>query len=126
MGVFSEQPIFALSLADSIAGVESVSKNKPLSFTIESSTLNDLTPTILLTALRTFAESIAACARKFDDGYAHAVANDFTKSLLSHWNQFLHAGETMGPSSSELPQPRLKPADKSVSGPPTNNKVAHK
>ncbi|TQV90232.1 hypothetical protein IF1G_11124 [Cordyceps javanica] len=32
--------------------------------------------------LRTFAESIAACARKFDRGYAHAVANDFTKSLL--------------------------------------------
>ncbi|OAA53114.1 hypothetical protein LEL_11030 [Akanthomyces lecanii RCEF 1005] len=73
--------------------------------------------------LRTFAESIAACARKFDHGYAHAVANDFTKSLLRHWNQFLHAGETMGPSN-ELPQPRIKPADKAVSGPPTNNEVA--
>ncbi|XWX00432.1 hypothetical protein V2A60_008452 [Cordyceps javanica] len=28
--------------------------------------------------LRTFAESIASCARKFDHSYAHAVANDFT------------------------------------------------
>ncbi|OAA57833.1 hypothetical protein LEL_10905 [Akanthomyces lecanii RCEF 1005] len=44
--------------------------------------------TIRADVLRTFAESIAACARKFDHGYAHAVANDFTKSLLHHWNQF--------------------------------------
>ncbi|KAM3554286.1 hypothetical protein ARSEF4850_006526, partial [Beauveria asiatica] len=46
--------------------------------------------------LRTFAECIAACARKFDHGYAHAVANDFTRSLLRHWNQFLHSGEAAG------------------------------
>ncbi|KAJ4159589.1 uncharacterized protein LMH87_007530 [Akanthomyces muscarius] len=46
--------------------------------------------------LRTFAESMAACARKFDHSYAHAVANDFTRSLLHHWNQFLHSGDTAG------------------------------
>ncbi|KAK8145321.1 hypothetical protein G3M48_004649 [Beauveria asiatica] len=49
--------------------------------------------------LRTFVESIAACARKFDHGYAHAVA-DFTKSLLRHWNQFLHSGEIVGAAGS--------------------------
>jgi hypothetical protein len=61
--------------------------------------------------LRTFAESIAACARKFDNGYAHAVANDFTRSLLRHWNQFLHSGETAG-FSNAVPQPKLQPAQK--------------
>ncbi|KAM3470793.1 hypothetical protein MY5147_006199 [Beauveria neobassiana] len=35
-------------------------------------------------------DSIAACVRKFDHGYAHTIANDFTKSLLRHWNQFLY------------------------------------
>ncbi|KAM3450338.1 hypothetical protein MY3296_006226 [Beauveria thailandica] len=39
--------------------------------------------------LRTFAESIATCARKFDHGYAHVVANDFTRSLLHHYNLML-------------------------------------
>ncbi|KAM3448846.1 hypothetical protein NHJ6243_010060, partial [Beauveria neobassiana] len=61
--------------------------------------------------LRTFAESIAACARKFDHGYAHAVANDFTRSLLRHWNQFLHSGET-AISSNAVAQPKLQPAQK--------------
>ncbi|OAA57839.1 reverse transcriptase [Akanthomyces lecanii RCEF 1005] len=65
--------------------------------------------------LRTFAESIAACARKFDHGYAHAVANDFTKSLLHHWNQFLHSGDTAvrnkpaaarPPTDNQLPRPK--------------------
>ncbi|KAM3448546.1 hypothetical protein NHJ6243_010099, partial [Beauveria neobassiana] len=59
--------------------------------------------------LRTFAESIAAYARKFDHGYAHAVANDFTRSLLRYWNQFLHSGEATG-FSNEMPQPKLQPA----------------
>lgn len=36
--------------------------------------------------LRIFAESIAACARQFDKGYAQAVASDFPKSLLRPWN----------------------------------------
>ena len=49
--------------------------------------------------LRTFAETIATCAREFDHGYAHAVANDFTRSLLHHWNQFLHSGHTTGYSN---------------------------
>ncbi|KAJ3478791.1 hypothetical protein NLG97_g8481 [Lecanicillium saksenae] len=57
--------------------------------------------------LRTFAESIATCARKFDHGYAHAVANDFTKSLLRHWNQFLHSGGSTGYSINP-PEPELQ------------------
>ncbi len=73
--------------------------------------------------LRTFAESIAACARKFDHGYAHAVANDFTKSLLHHWNQFLHSGDTAGyskdPPLMNLPV-RNKPA---AARPPTDNQL---
>ena len=72
--------------------------------------------------LRTFAESIAACARKFDHGYPHAVANDFTRSLLTHWNQFLHAGETVE-STSGLPQPKLQPAQKHATKPPTDSQA---
>ncbi|KAM3463150.1 hypothetical protein MY5147_009717 [Beauveria neobassiana] len=52
--------------------------------------------------LCTFAESIAACARKFDHGYAHAVANDFTRSLLHHWNQQKPAARP--PTDNQLPR----------------------
>ncbi|KGQ02481.1 Retrovirus-related Pol polyprotein from type-1 retrotransposable element R1 [Beauveria bassiana D1-5] len=75
--------------------------------------------------LRTFAESIAACARKFDHGYAHAVANDFTRSLLRHWNQFLHSGEAAG-FSNEMPQPKLQPAQKPLTKLPTDNQTARR
>ncbi|OAA58363.1 hypothetical protein LEL_10893 [Akanthomyces lecanii RCEF 1005] len=75
--------------------------------------------------LRTFAESIAACARKFDHGYAHAVANDFTRSLLRHWNQFLHAGEAAG-CSNQLPQPKLQPAQQPRTKPPTDKQTARR
>lgn len=75
--------------------------------------------------LRTFAESIAACARKFDHGYAHTVANDFTKSLLRHWNQFLHSGEIVG-SSSELSQPKLQTTRKPAAGPPTDDQASRR
>ncbi|OAA34233.1 reverse transcriptase [Beauveria brongniartii RCEF 3172] len=73
--------------------------------------------------LRTFAESIAACARKFDHGYAHTVANDFTKSLLRHWNQFLHSGEIVG-SSGELSQPKSQTTRKPAAGPPTDDQAS--
>ncbi|TQV90166.1 hypothetical protein IF1G_11165 [Cordyceps javanica] len=78
----------------------------------------------------TFTESIAACARNFDHGYAHAVANDFTKSLLHHWNQFLHSGGTTGysqdpplmnlpvrnkPAAARLPAHNQLPRSKTVS-----------
>ncbi|KAM3549518.1 hypothetical protein ARSEF4850_008810, partial [Beauveria asiatica] len=75
--------------------------------------------------LRTFAESIAACARKFDHGYAHAVANDFTRSLLRHWNQFLHSGEAAG-FSNEMPQPKLQSAQKPLTKLPTDNQTARR
>ncbi|KAM3462859.1 hypothetical protein MY5147_009760, partial [Beauveria neobassiana] len=73
--------------------------------------------------LRTFAESIAACARKFDHGYAHTVANDFTKSLLRHWNQFLHSGEIVA-SSGELSQPKLQTTRKPAARPPTDDQAS--
>ncbi|KAF1730614.1 hypothetical protein CRV24_008683 [Beauveria bassiana] len=72
--------------------------------------------------LRTFAESIAACARKFDHGYAHAVANDFTKSLLHHWNQFLHSGDSAG-CSNDPPQMELPAKQKPAARPPTDNQL---
>ncbi|EJP60827.1 uncharacterized protein BBA_10230 [Beauveria bassiana ARSEF 2860] len=75
--------------------------------------------------LRTFAESIAACARNFDHGYAHTVGNDFTKSLLRHWNQFLHSGEIVG-SSGELSQPNLQTTRKPAAGPPTNDQASRR
>ncbi|OAA58361.1 hypothetical protein LEL_10891 [Akanthomyces lecanii RCEF 1005] len=74
--------------------------------------------------LRTFAESIAACARKFDHGYAHAVANDFTKSLLHHWNQFLHSGDTAG-YSQDPPLMNLPVRNKPTAArPPTDNQLS--
>lgn len=73
--------------------------------------------------LRTFAESIAACARKFDHGYAHAVANDFTRSLLHHWNQFLHSGDTAG-YSKDPPLMNLPVRQKQTAArPPTDNQL---
>lgn len=73
--------------------------------------------------LRTFAESIAACARKFDYGYAYAVANDFTRSLLRHWNQFLHSGDTVG-YSKVLPLTKLPVRNKPVAARPlTDNQL---
>ncbi|PMB67577.1 hypothetical protein BM221_007247 [Beauveria bassiana] len=75
--------------------------------------------------LRTFAESIAACARKFDHGYAHTVANDFTKSLLRHWNQFLHSGEIVA-SSGELSQPKLQTTRKPAARPPTDDQASRR
>ncbi|KAF1732488.1 hypothetical protein CRV24_006376 [Beauveria bassiana] len=75
--------------------------------------------------LSTFAESIAACARQFDHGYAHAVANDFTRSLLRHWNQFLHSGEAAG-FSNEMPQPKLQPAQKPLTKLPTDNQTTRR
>ena len=74
--------------------------------------------------LRTFAESIAGCAREFDHGYAHAVANDFARSLLHHWNQFLHAGDTTG-YSNDLPQMKLPVRQKPVAKPPTNEQMPY-
>ncbi len=72
--------------------------------------------------LRTFAESMAACARKFDHGYAHAVANDFTRSLLHHWNQFLHSGDTAGYRNGP-PQMKLPAKQKPAAKPPTDNQL---
>ncbi|KAM3454107.1 hypothetical protein NHJ6243_008969 [Beauveria neobassiana] len=72
--------------------------------------------------LRTFAESIAACARKFDHGYTHAVANDFTRSLLHHWNQFLHSGDTAG-YSDDPPLMNLPVRQKPAARPPTDNQL---
>uniref|UniRef100_A0ACC1R6N7 Uncharacterized protein n=1 Tax=Lecanicillium saksenae TaxID=468837 RepID=A0ACC1R6N7_9HYPO len=72
--------------------------------------------------LRTFAEAIAACARKFDHGDAHAVANDFTRSLLRHWNQFLHSRDTVG-FSNAVPQPKLRPAQKPPAKLPTDSQT---
>ncbi|EGX92250.1 hypothetical protein CCM_03620 [Cordyceps militaris CM01] len=55
--------------------------------------------------LRTFAESIATCARKFDHGDAHAVANDFTGF------------------SNAVPQPKLRPAEKPLAKLPTDSQT---
>ncbi len=72
--------------------------------------------------LRTFAESIAACARKFDHGYARAVAHDFTRSLLHHWNQFLHSGDTAG-CSDDPPLMHLPVRQKPTARPPIVNQA---
>ncbi|KAJ3472514.1 hypothetical protein NLG97_g10926 [Lecanicillium saksenae] len=72
--------------------------------------------------LRTFTESIASCARKFNHNYAHAITNDFTRSLLRHWNQFLHAGDTTD-YSNEPPQMKLPVRQRPAAGPPTNEQI---
>ncbi|OAQ57818.1 reverse transcriptase [Pochonia chlamydosporia 170] len=43
--------------------------------------------------LRTYAEAITACTRKFTTGYGLQLANEFQNTLLRHWNQFVRAEE---------------------------------
>ncbi|KID96614.1 reverse transcriptase, partial [Metarhizium majus ARSEF 297] len=49
--------------------------------------------------LRTYAEAITACTRKFTTGYGLHIANEFQSTLLRHWNQFVRAEEPLIPGN---------------------------
>jgi hypothetical protein len=55
--------------------------------------------------LRTYAEAITACTRKFTTGYGLHIANEFQSTLLQHWNRFVHAGEPSIPETRPTPAP---------------------
>jgi hypothetical protein len=55
--------------------------------------------------LRTYAEAITACTRKFTTGYGLHIANEFQNTLLRHWNQFVRAGEPPIPENKNRPAP---------------------
>ncbi len=67
-------------------------------------------------------ESIATCTRKFNYSYAHTIAHDFTRSLLHHWNQFLHSGDTLG-YSDDPPLMYLPVRQKPTARPPIDNQA---
>ncbi|OAQ57276.1 reverse transcriptase [Pochonia chlamydosporia 170] len=49
--------------------------------------------------LRTYAEAITACTRKFTTGYGLYIANGFQNTLLQHWNRFAHAEKPLIPAN---------------------------
>ncbi|KAF5121125.1 hypothetical protein E5D57_013461 [Metarhizium anisopliae] len=55
--------------------------------------------------LRTYAEAITACTRKFTTGYGLHIANEFQNTLLRHWNQFVRAEEPLIPGNKNTPAP---------------------
>ncbi|OAQ57474.2 reverse transcriptase [Pochonia chlamydosporia 170] len=55
--------------------------------------------------LRTYAEAITACTRKFTTGYGLHIANEFQNTLLRHWNQVVRAEEPLIPENKNSPAP---------------------
>ncbi|KAF5137873.1 hypothetical protein E5D57_001652 [Metarhizium anisopliae] len=55
--------------------------------------------------LRTYAEAITACTRKFTTGYGLHIANEFQSTLLRHWNQFVRAEEPLIPGNTNTHAP---------------------
>ncbi|KFG84190.1 putative reverse transcriptase [Metarhizium anisopliae] len=53
--------------------------------------------------LRTYAEAITACTRKFTTGYGLHIANEFQNTLLRHWNQFVRAEAPLIPGNKNTP-----------------------
>jgi len=70
--------------------------------------------------LRAFTASISACAKKFDGGYASAVAHEFIGPLLHYCNRFLQTGEAIG-SASFLLQPKPQTSKTAEAKPPPIN-----
>ncbi|EFZ03294.1 Reverse transcriptase [Metarhizium robertsii ARSEF 23] len=55
--------------------------------------------------LRTYADAITACTRKFTTGYGLHIANEFQSTLLRHWNQFVRAEEPLIPGNKDTHAP---------------------
>lgn len=70
--------------------------------------------------LRAFTASISACAKKFDGGYASAVAHEFIGPLLHYCNRFLQTGEAIGPANVLL-QPKPQTSKTAEAKPPLMN-----
>ena len=70
--------------------------------------------------LRAFTASISACAKKFDGGYASAVAHEFIGPLLHYCNRFLQTGEAIG-SANVLLQPKPQTSKTAEAKPPPMN-----
>ena len=70
--------------------------------------------------LRAFTASISACAKKFDGGYASAVAYEFIGPLLHYCNRFLQTGEASG-LANVLLEPKTQTGKIAVAKPPPDN-----